>query len=445
MKFMRTSLILMTLCWAATSWAQSTFKWVDEAGEAHYTDDPSSAPNGVQVEQTDGEDISTIESAFPDGSEPEFSDDNQQAIIDEQQGQISSTEEFVPALQPYGDWVEVEGQRAWRPSVTVVGANFVPYSTGGRWALTSAGWVWQTDWPWGWAAFHYGRWWQSAGYGWVWYPDVRWAPAWVSWRYGGGYTSWSPLFPQHVRVDPYWCTVRNEHFLSRRISSYALPNHHAAVSAHFRTAVTTPYGPPHRAFASAGIQIPRASLRANTFHPQGVRQAPPPPRSSGFGFPSNSQRVPAPPPPSSNHFGSSPNAGFRGATPQQSGPHLRAPPPPNNSGFRSAPPQSAPNFGAPNNPSFRAAPPPQSFRAAPPPPSNSGVRVAPPQQTFRAAPQPSAPSLRAAPPPQQNFRAAPSNPGLRAAPPPPSHNGNSMRSGGPPPHRSPRAGNFGHR
>ena len=35
---------------------------------------------------------------------------------------------------------------------------------------------------------------------WVWVPGVEWAPAWVTWRVGGGYIGWAPLPPHHVSV-----------------------------------------------------------------------------------------------------------------------------------------------------------------------------------------------------------------------------------------------------
>jgi hypothetical protein len=55
--------------------------------------------------------------------------------------------------------------------------------------------VWVSDEPWGWATYHYGRWANVDGTGWVWVPGYQWAPAWVSWRYGGGYAGWAPLPP----------------------------------------------------------------------------------------------------------------------------------------------------------------------------------------------------------------------------------------------------------
>ena len=55
-----------------------------------------------------------------------------------------------------------------RPSL--VGADFTPYYTGGHWVLTEFGWTWVSDWSWGWAPFHYGRWIIVSGYGWCWVP-----------------------------------------------------------------------------------------------------------------------------------------------------------------------------------------------------------------------------------------------------------------------------------
>jgi hypothetical protein len=69
---------------------------------------------------------------------------------------------FDETLSPYGQWVDTgEGPsdgRAWRPDPDVVGEDFQPYATGGRWVYSDWGWTWESDYPWGWAPFHYGRW-----------------------------------------------------------------------------------------------------------------------------------------------------------------------------------------------------------------------------------------------------------------------------------------------
>jgi hypothetical protein len=111
--------------------------------------------------------------------------------------------QFESALDAYGTWVDdpVYG-RVWVPSTSVVGNDFFPYATGGYWVLSEFGWTWVSDWDWGWAPFHYGRWSTLDGYGWCWIPGSVWGPAWVSWRSGGGYVGWSPLPPAGVTIGP---------------------------------------------------------------------------------------------------------------------------------------------------------------------------------------------------------------------------------------------------
>ncbi len=108
--------------------------------------------------------------------------------------------QFQTALAPYGAWdYDSSYGNVWSPSASIVGAGFSPYATGGHWALTEYGWTWVSDWNWGWAPFHYGRWITRAGR-WSWVPGTMWGPAWVSWRSGGGYVGWSPLPPRGARL-----------------------------------------------------------------------------------------------------------------------------------------------------------------------------------------------------------------------------------------------------
>lgn len=44
-----------------------TFVWTDSKGEEHFTDDRASIPKGVKVRTTEGDEISTVESAPPPG------------------------------------------------------------------------------------------------------------------------------------------------------------------------------------------------------------------------------------------------------------------------------------------------------------------------------------------------------------------------------------------
>jgi hypothetical protein len=104
--------------------------------------------------------------------------------------------EIDSTLEGYGMWIEDEEYgRIWRPSATVVGADFTPYETCGTWVWTEGyGWTFSCDWNWGWLPFHYGYWGWFDDY-WAWVPDYYYSPAWVEWRNGGGYTGWRPIGP----------------------------------------------------------------------------------------------------------------------------------------------------------------------------------------------------------------------------------------------------------
>jgi hypothetical protein len=108
-------------------------------------------------------------------------------------GDQADVSQFYGQLAPYGQW-EQNPQYGWVWVPGGVAAGWQPY-TEGHWAYTDAGWAWVSDEPWGWAAYHYGRWYDDATYGWTWVPGVQWAPAWVAWRSGGGYVGWAPLPP----------------------------------------------------------------------------------------------------------------------------------------------------------------------------------------------------------------------------------------------------------
>jgi hypothetical protein len=105
-----------------------------------------------------------------------------------------SYQSFYDQLSPYGSWINYPGYGyVWMPNA---GPDFRPYSTNGNWIYTDAGWTWASNYSWGWAPFHYGRWFYEAGYGWMWLPGNEWAPAWVSWRGSGDYYGWAPMGPR---------------------------------------------------------------------------------------------------------------------------------------------------------------------------------------------------------------------------------------------------------
>jgi hypothetical protein len=101
---------------------------------------------------------------------------------------------FYDRLAPFGRWFEVNGYGyCWRPTITVAGWR--PY-VDGCWVWSSLGWAWQSNEPFGWATYHYGRWVNLARYGWIWVPGSEWAPAWVAWRQSRDCVGWAPLPPE---------------------------------------------------------------------------------------------------------------------------------------------------------------------------------------------------------------------------------------------------------
>ena len=139
-----------------------------------------------------------------------------------------SYQTFYDQLSPYGQWIEdPDYGYVWMPNVN---SDFKPYSTNGNWVYTDEGWAWDSGYPWGWAAFHYGRWFFKDGYGWMWMPGNEWAPAWVSWRNSDDYYGWAPLGPSiglnaaydggYNPPSHYWCFVPHRYIASPQVSNY---------------------------------------------------------------------------------------------------------------------------------------------------------------------------------------------------------------------------------
>jgi hypothetical protein len=142
----------------------------------------------------------------------------------------ASFQSFYDALSPYGQWINnPEYGYVWMPSVA---PDFTPYGSNGHWVYTDEGWTWDSDYPWGWAAFHYGRWFFEDGYGWMWIPGNQWAPAWVTWRQSPDYYGWAPLGPQVTisasyggGYDPpnhYWHFVPQQYVASPQVNNYVV-------------------------------------------------------------------------------------------------------------------------------------------------------------------------------------------------------------------------------
>ncbi len=161
---------------------------------------------------------------------------------------------FRPVLEPHGYWVDDPTYgNVWVPNRAIVGNGFQPYVTGGHWATTDEGYYWVSDWDWGWAPFHYGRWVFTGSYGWAWIPGARYAPAWVEWRYGNGYMGWAPARPGYYwrgghavawngGYEPGYVYTQHDHFFERQPSLHVV----AASAQPSLSASTQPYAPPAR-------------------------------------------------------------------------------------------------------------------------------------------------------------------------------------------------------
>jgi len=164
------------------------------------------------------------------------------------QGYVSD-QEFYDNLQNYGTWVQDDQYgNVWVPNVD---SDFRPYATNGYWVQTDYGTTWVSDYPWGWATFHYGRWRYDDYYGWEWIPGHEWAPAWVTWRQGAGYYGWAPMQPGisisislgagYYVPDRYWVCAPQAYITSRYINRYYVPNDRVVTIVHNTTYIHNTY------------------------------------------------------------------------------------------------------------------------------------------------------------------------------------------------------------
>ena len=144
-------------------------------------------------------------------------------------GYGANYQDFYDGLAPYGQWIyDQQYGYVWLPNV---GPDFRPYYTNGYWAMTQYGNTWVSNYPWGWAAFHYGRWTFDNYYGWLWIPGSEWAPAWVSWRSNNSYYGWAPMGPGinvnlNLNLIPmdWWVFLSPRYFYQPNFHSYCYNN-----------------------------------------------------------------------------------------------------------------------------------------------------------------------------------------------------------------------------
>ena len=108
----------------------------------------------------------------------------------------TDTSFFYDSLDPYGHWIYADDCWYWQPWAAEIDYRWRPYCDNGSWVYTDCGWAWHSNYSWGWAPFHYGRWRHHPHFGWIWAPDRVWGPAWVTWRCNDNYYGWAPLPPE---------------------------------------------------------------------------------------------------------------------------------------------------------------------------------------------------------------------------------------------------------
>jgi hypothetical protein len=144
------------------------------------------------------------------------------------QSPVSGTltyQDFYDNLSPYGTWIDYPNYgHVWNPRID---GDFRPYATNGHWVSSADGWAWASDYNWGWAPFHYGRWIYDDMYGWLWIPGYDWSPAWVTWGTVDNFYCWAPLMPgidvslQFGSWRPhsfYWNACSRDHIYDRNLS-----------------------------------------------------------------------------------------------------------------------------------------------------------------------------------------------------------------------------------
>ena len=140
---------------------------------------------------------------------------------------VRHVSDFHQPLARYGSWVgHPRYGSVFVPSRAHAGHNFRPY-TRGNWQYTEWGWTWSSQLPFGWATDHYGRWFFEPRIGWAWVPGTVWAPAWVSWRSGGGYVGWAPLPPGATHLGHH--TVHTDAWIFVGAGSLLAPSIHGVM------------------------------------------------------------------------------------------------------------------------------------------------------------------------------------------------------------------------
>ena len=343
---------------------------------------PPPAPPEQVAQQPQGNDVAApapqgdVAIGAPSGDE--YADTDPSALTD-----------FRSTLDPYGSWVD-DGTygTVWVPSSSVVGADFAPYVSAGHWTYDND-YVWVSDYSWGWAPFHYGRWVYIGGRGWAWIPGRVYAGAWVSWRVGygdWGYVGWGPMAPTWYWHNGYAYGIAVTPYVP-----YAFCAHgdlfHPYVGGHIVTGTqvgvvaghTRPYVPASPTVGAGGHVPARPSVGGPAPSSLGITNHPAPPsgdrglaQARAYAHPNTAQPLGARPPAQAMAHNGAPNVGntapragapqgtARGTGPVQGGsPYSHTPPTtgyrPSTPGYRppvTSTPHPAPTYRPPTTPHY---------------------------------------------------------------------------------------------
>lgn len=125
----------------------------------------------------------------------------------------------IADLNSYGEWVYVDDNYRWRPTVI---REYVPYRTGYWNYVPVHGYTWIEPYPFSYVTTHYGFWDHHPHHGWLWSYYPHYSPAYVAAIHHGGHFYWTPInrFHNPVHFGSSHFSVGGLHF-SAGITSFA--------------------------------------------------------------------------------------------------------------------------------------------------------------------------------------------------------------------------------
>jgi hypothetical protein len=164
---------------------------IQQPGQASMSEQPAGQPVGAQPVANAAPPATQYER--PLGGHPIAANTSDHRVATRTPSTRAQIDVFYDGLNRHGSWVRhPDFSYVWLPRR---GPGWRPYQEG-RWIWTDDyGWFWESAEPFAWAVYHFGRWGYDPDFGWFWVAGDTWAPAWVTWRIGGGGIGWAPLAP----------------------------------------------------------------------------------------------------------------------------------------------------------------------------------------------------------------------------------------------------------